>query len=97
MTPGKHVEYRVKEVRRYIVTRHETVVSAEGEHVCGSNTTQGSGEYPNWDMAYQVGYALARLEHEQLGYELGDERVRYPQTVPTGEQEAPTEIGLMRE
>jgi len=97
-TPGKHVEYQVREVKRYIVTRYENEVTQRDidtdSEASGKSSIQGSGEYPNWDMAYQVGYALARLEHEQLGYDLGDMRIKYPQSVPEGEPITQTSVGV---
>lgn len=66
------VEYKVREVTRYIVTRYE---SSENNKT-GSSTERG--EFDNADVAYRVGYALAKLEHEHLGYPEGDERIIYP-------------------
>lgn len=77
MEDGKHVEYRVREIKRYIVTRHETNV-AGGKEVTGSSSDVGSGQFDNFDTAYQVGYALAAFEHGQLGYDLDDKRIKYP-------------------
>jgi hypothetical protein len=70
----KTVEYRVRPVTRYVVTRF---VGERDEAVgaCGSETR---GEFDNIDVAYEVGYALAKAEHEQLGYPPGDERIKYP-------------------
>jgi hypothetical protein len=67
------VEYKVREVKRYIITRFEQ----EGKN--GSSSTRG--EYDNFDTAYNVAYALAKLEHEQLGYPLDDMRIIYPEAV----------------
>jgi hypothetical protein len=66
------VEYKVREVKRYIVTRYEED---------GKSASSGQrGEFDNFDTAYQVGYAMAKLEHEQLGYPPGDMRVIYPES-----------------
>ena len=67
------VEYRVRPVTRYVVTRY---------HESDSGRTGGvetKGEYDNEQVAYDVGYALAAHEHQQLGYPVGDERVKYPE------------------
>ena len=80
LVAGKHVEYRVREIKRYLVTRHEQNVSAKGVIVTGSNRQIGS-EYDNYEMAYAVGYALAAKEHDDLGYDLEDERIQYPQSL----------------
>jgi hypothetical protein len=65
------VEYRVISVTRYAVTRYE-----EGEQSAASRQV---GEYGNAEMAYEVGYALAKAEHQRLGYPPGDERIQYPE------------------
>lgn len=65
------IEYRVRPVTRYIVTRFEA-----GEN-CGSSSQHG--EFDNPEVAYQVGYALCKAEHDRLGYLPGDERIRYPE------------------
>lgn len=66
------IEYKVRPVTRYVVTRFEDLQN--GETAC-----IGRGEYDNADMAYEVGYALAREEHERLGYPEGDMRIIYPE------------------
>jgi hypothetical protein len=66
------IEYRVRPVTRYIVTRHE---ESDGGKTGGSSQ---HGEYDNSNVAYEVGYALARAEQERLGYPPGDERITYP-------------------
>lgn len=69
---SEKIEYRVRMVPRYIVTRY-----AEGEGgntgVCGTR-----GEYDNEVVAYEVAYALCSSEHSRLGWPLGDERIQYP-------------------
>lgn len=77
MIDGKHIEYRVREIKRYIVTRHELTVS-KGAETSGSTSNVGSGQFDNYDTAYQVAYAMASFEHQQLGYDLDDERIQYP-------------------
>lgn len=78
MIDGKHVEYRVREIKRYIVTRHEVTVS-NGFRTSVGTSNVGSGQFDNYDTAYQVAYAMASFEHGQLGYDLDDERIKYPQ------------------
>lgn len=68
------VEYRIKPVTRYIITRFESEGSATT-----NNVRQIGKEYDTADVAYEVGYALARADHERLGYQIGDERIRYPE------------------
>jgi hypothetical protein len=70
----KTIEYRVRPVTRYIVTRFW---SENGGDLNGAGSSQ-HGEFDNADTAYQVGYALCAAEHERLGWPLSDERIRYP-------------------
>lgn len=70
------IEYKVRKVERFIVTRFETSgPDAEGK---GNSVSSVRGEYENPDMAYEVGYALCRAEHERLGFPPGDDRIQYP-------------------
>jgi AraC-like DNA-binding protein len=74
------IEYRVREVKRYIVTRHEErpVKIGDVTEQCQIGTRQIAGEFDNAEVAYQVGYALCKVEHERLGWPMGDERIQYP-------------------
>lgn len=67
------IEYRLRPVTRYIVTRFEE--SASGN----SGSSVEIGTYPSGEVAYEVGYALAKAEHERLGLPVGDERIIYPE------------------
>lgn len=66
------VEYRVREVTRYFITRQ---FESEGG-LTGGN--EQKGEYDNFEVAYEVATALCKAEHERLGYSLADERIKYP-------------------
>jgi hypothetical protein len=76
----KLIEYRVRDVSRYIVTRYET--GPEG----GSLVEKG--EYENRGVAFEVAYALCKEEHGRLGWPLDDERIQYPRW----SEDAATEI-----
>jgi hypothetical protein len=67
------IEYRVRPVTRYVVTRYE---SSGGSESCGS--VVGKGEYDNPDIAYEVGYALAKADQERLRLPPGDTRIMFP-------------------
>lgn len=67
------VEYRIIQKTRYIVTRFEE--AANGSE--GSVSERGS--YDNPDLAWEVGYALCKQDHDRMDYPLGDERIRYPE------------------
>lgn len=64
------IEYRVRPVTRYIVTRYCEMNDGGGVSTCG--------EYDNEEVAYQVGYALAKTEHERQGWPADDPRIQYP-------------------
>lgn len=64
------IEYRVRQVTRYIVTRYEQTANTAG---CTQH-----GEFDRHETAHAVGYALAKAEHDRLGYPPGDMRIRYP-------------------
>lgn len=71
------IQYQVRTVSRYIVTRY--AYKSEGnctEPPPGVSSTKG--EYNNADVAFEVAYALCKAEHEALGYPPDDMRVMYP-------------------
>ncbi len=65
------VEYKVREIKRYVVTRYHQDGKLAG--------VESKGEYDNYQIAYEVGYALAKAEHERLGYPVADMRIIYPE------------------
>lgn len=65
------IEYRVRPVTRYVVTRYE-----EDGRGAGS---EPKGEFDNYETAYAVGYALAQSDMQRLGYPPGDTRVMFPE------------------
>lgn len=71
MSEPTRIEYRVRPVTRFIVT----VFRAAGDE-CHSSA--GCGEFDNEETAYAVGYALAKAEHDRLGWPIADERIQYP-------------------
>lgn len=83
MTDLTKVEYRVRPITRYVVTRY-----FEDESRSGSDP---KGEFDNSLIAYEVAYALCKDEHQRLGWPPGDERIQYPdpavQYPPKTEQE----------
>lgn len=74
------IEYRVKPVTRYIVTRFE-----KHENGTSSIGSVGRGEFDREDVAYEVAYAMAKLDHERKGWPLDDERIQYPRHVTSEE------------
>jgi hypothetical protein len=78
-----NIEYRLRPVTRYVVTRYEDQLEA------GTGGIRTLGEYDNEGVAYEVGYALCRAEHERLGWPVGDERILYPQRIFKGKPVVP--------
>lgn len=70
------IEYKVRPVTRYVITRFET--SGPDENGRGSGSSEAKGEYDNQDVAYEVAYALCKQDHEKSGLPIGDERIQYP-------------------
>jgi hypothetical protein len=70
------IEYRVRPVTRYTVTRYERV--AVGDEKAQNSAICGRGEYDNAEVAYEIAYALARADHERKGYPIDDPRIQYP-------------------
>lgn len=70
------IEYKVRPITRYVVTRFET--TGPDENGRGAAGSRCLGEYDNVEVAQEVGYALCRAEHENLGWAPGDDRIRYP-------------------
>lgn len=67
------IEYRVKRVERFIVTRFE-----EDANATSGSSRQIGKEFDNFDTAYEVGYALAKQEKDRLGLLPGDDGVIFP-------------------
>jgi len=71
------LEYRVRKVERYIITRYEEREEEPGCAQAGSSSVRG--EFSDANTAYEVAYALCKVEHEaHLGWPIDDERVQYP-------------------
>lgn len=67
------IEFRVKRVERFIVTRYED------DKTGGTVSVRQIGkEFDNFETAYEVGYALARGEQERLGLKPDDMGVIFP-------------------
>lgn len=69
------IEYRVKRVERFIVTRYEVEAGPDGSK---GSVRQIGNEYDNSETAYEVGYALARADQERLNLPPGDMGVIFP-------------------
>lgn len=69
------IEYRVRKIERYIVTRYE---ARDQKQSNSSGAVSTIGEYADFDRAYDVAYACCKVEHERLGWPPEDERIQYP-------------------
>lgn len=66
------VEYKVREVKRYVVTRYEEAQSG----LTGGSSVHGN--FDNYETAYHVAYALADSEQRRLGLPLDSLGVIFP-------------------
>lgn len=69
---SKVVEYRVRPVVRYIVTRYES-----SDNATGASTMHGPFDHE--EAAYAVGYALCKTEHEASGEPIDSVAFIYPE------------------
>ncbi|MBE7732158.1 hypothetical protein [Devosia faecipullorum] len=67
------VEFRIKKIERYIVTRFEQGFATDGEAVVAT-----FGTYDNADQAHHVAMALARDQANRLGIPLNHPSIVYP-------------------
>lgn len=81
------IEYRVRPVTRYIVTRYESGIIAYDGQVIPSRTTS-YGEFDNEGQAFEIAEAKAFKEREDLGWPPGDERMQFAQRSPAEEFQA---------
>lgn len=73
------IEYRVREVTRFIVTRYETEPPKSASASRGISSQ--IGEYASGETAYEVAYALARAEAAALDLPPGDMGVIFPSPI----------------
>jgi hypothetical protein len=66
----KTIEYKVRPVTRYIVTRFESDGESGGSEVCG--------EFDREENAMRVGFALAKNDLDHYGYRKAN--VTFPNT-----------------
>lgn len=70
MNPKVQIEYRVRPVTRFIVTRYY--------RESGTGSSEQKGVFEDPDVAYDAAYSMCRVEHESHGWALEDERIQYP-------------------
>lgn len=64
------IEYRVRPVTRFIVTRY----GKDG----GTGSSEQKGTFDDPDVAYDAAYSMCKVEHESHGWPLDDTRIQYP-------------------
>lgn len=64
------IQYKVKPITRYIVTRYQNGANT------GSVTERG--QFDSYDTAYDVAYAMCKLEHDMAGTGPDDADFQYP-------------------
>lgn len=80
------IEYKVRPVTRYIVTRYYSEKLIESPTLSQSRgRCDTKGEFDNYDTAYAVAYALAKAELERLGLSPFDETVIFPESLTPDE------------
>lgn len=79
----KKVEYKVRPITRYVITRYEEIGNA--------GRSEQRGVYDNGEIAYQVAYALCKMEHDQSGEPVGSTNFIYP-SIPEGVSVMPEPI-----
>lgn len=85
------IEYRVRPVTRFVVTK-----CTQDEDRSGSVGT--CGEYDNADVAYDVGYALAKADADRFGLPPGDASVMFPARLDLAEVSGGLRtVGALRE
>lgn len=78
------IEYKVRPVIRYVVTRYASEPATSGF----SGNSRVIGEFDRKDTAYHVGYALATADRERLGLAPGSMEVIFPDVGPLDADEA---------
>lgn len=73
------VEYRIKPTTRYIITRYHADLGDDKSACSAGSETRG--EYDNADVAYDVAYALCKLEHDKSGQPADSMNFIYPERV----------------
>lgn len=71
------IEYRVKRVERFIVTRYEAPTSSDGA-TTEVSVRQIGKEFDSFETAYEVGYSLAKEDQRRLGLPEDDMGVIFP-------------------
>lgn len=71
------VQYQVRPITRYVVTRYEK--QPPNEHGLCASGCSTRGEYDNANVAFEVAYALCKSEHDASGDEVGSMNFIYPE------------------
>ncbi len=69
------IQYRVRPITRYVVTRFESHDDGNGRESGGSSER---GQYDNAQIAFEVASALCKAEHDAAGTPPDDPNFIYP-------------------
>lgn len=69
------IEYRVRPITRFVVTRYETRDEPDG---LAYGSASERGQYDNAQVAHEVAYALCKAEHDAAGTAPDDPGFKYP-------------------
>lgn len=75
------VEYKVRPVTRFIVTRYKSETYPPESKLGSTGTSEVKGEFDNFKTAHAVAYALAKQEAFNLNLSPLDDTVIYPDFV----------------
>ena len=78
---SQKVEYRVRPVTRYIVTRYVEYALDPSRPQMASGMSEQRGSFDNAEVAYHVAYALCKAEHDASGEEVGSMNFIYPEVL----------------
>lgn len=90
---NEKIEYRVRPVTRYLITRFHQEEYDNGR--C-SGGCEERGEFDNPDIAYNVAYALALKDRDDLGWAPGDDRMQFPEHPTLKRQISKDELHSLR-
>lgn len=91
------IEYKVRPVTRYCVTRFVKLEDRDAGLVPGlAPGSSVMGEYDNENVAHEVGYALCKAENARLGWKETDERIQYPKRAGNSWQDYVWKVGCRR-
>lgn len=78
------IEYRVKPITRYLVTRFASLPGHDNK----TGLVTERGQFDSYQTAHDVAYAMCKLEHDVAGTPPDDPSFQYPRHKDGGETPA---------